>query len=78
MLTGCYFVKRINLDPILSLWSLRSLLERQSVVDVNSTIHIGMHDQIAIVDGHRCQFSYIILSRVDRFGIILLMHRTGR
>jgi hypothetical protein len=77
MLTGCYFVKRINSDPILSLWSLRSLLECQSIVDVNSTIHIRMHDQIAIVDGRRCQFSYIILSRV-RLGIIFLMHRTGR
>jgi len=78
MLTGCYFVKRINSDRILSLWSLRSLLERQSVVDVNSTIHIRMCDQIATVDGRKCQFSYIILSRVSRLGIILLMHRTSR
>jgi hypothetical protein len=78
MITGCYFVKRINSNPILSLWSLRSLLECQSVVDVNSTIHIRMRDQIAIVDGRRCQFSYIILSRVSRLGTILLMHRTGK
>ncbi len=35
---GGYTMKRINSDPILSLWSFRSLLERQSVVDVNSTI----------------------------------------
>jgi hypothetical protein len=46
-------------------------------VDVNSTIH-RMRDQIATVDGRRCQFSCIILSRVSRLGIILLMHRTGR
>jgi hypothetical protein len=50
MLTGGYTMKRINSDPILSLWSLRSLLECQSVVDVNSTgsrvthgIHFDFH-----------------------------------
>jgi hypothetical protein len=37
MLTGGCTMKRINSDPILSLWNLRSLLECQSVVDVNST-----------------------------------------
>jgi hypothetical protein len=37
-----------------------------------------MRDQIATVDGRRCQFSYIILSRVSRLGIILSMHRTGK
>jgi hypothetical protein len=37
-----------------------------------------MRDQIATVEGHRCRFSYIILSRVSRLGITLLMHRTGR
>jgi len=78
MLTGRYFVKRINSDPILSMWSLRSLLERRSIVDVNSTIHIRMRDRIATVDGRRCGFSYVILSHVSRLGIILLMHRTGR
>jgi hypothetical protein len=50
MLTGGYTMKRINSDPILSLWNLRSLLECQSVVDVNSTrsrathgIHFDFH-----------------------------------
>ncbi len=50
MLTGGYTMKRINSDPILSLWSLRSLLECQLVVDVNSTeskvthrIHFDFH-----------------------------------
>jgi len=33
---------------------------------------------ILFCDGRRCQFWYIILSRVRRLGIILLMHRTGR
>jgi hypothetical protein len=37
-----------------------------------------MRDRIATVDGRRCQFSYIILSRVGRLGVILLMHRTAR
>ncbi len=37
-----------------------------------------MRDQIATVDGRRCQFSYIILSHVMGLGIILSMHRTGR
>jgi len=37
-----------------------------------------MRDRIATVDGRRCQFSYMILSRIGRLGIILLMHRTGR
>ncbi len=46
-------------------------------MDVNSTIH-RTRDQIATVHGRRCQFSYIILSRISRLGIILLMHRTGR
>ncbi len=46
-------------------------------MDVNSTIH-RMRDRIATVDGRRCQFSYVILSRASRLGIILLMHRTGR
>jgi hypothetical protein len=35
MLTGCYIMKRINSDPILSLWSLGSLFKCQSVVDMN-------------------------------------------
>jgi len=50
MLIGGYTMKRINSDPILSLWSLRSLLECQSVVDENSTgsrvtheIHFDFH-----------------------------------
>ncbi len=77
MLTSCYFMKRINSDPISSLQSLRSLFQCQLVVDTNSTIH-RMRDQIATVDGRRCRFSYIILLRVNRLGIILLMHRTGR
>jgi hypothetical protein len=38
MLTGWCSMKRINLDLILSLWSLRSLLECQSVVDVKTPI----------------------------------------
>ncbi len=37
-----------------------------------------MHDQIATVNGRRCQLLYIILSHVSRLGIILLMHQTGR
>ncbi len=77
MLTGCYFMKRINSDPILSVQSLRSLFQCQSVGDVNSTIH-RMRDQIATVKGHRCRFSYIILSRVSRLGVTLLMHWTSR
>jgi hypothetical protein len=63
MLTSCYFVKRRNSDPILSLWSLRSFLECQLVVDANSTLHIRMRDQIATVDGRRCPFSYSRLGR---------------
>jgi hypothetical protein len=37
-----------------------------------------MHDQVATVDGRRCQFLYIILSHVSRLGIIPLMYQTGK